>query len=139
MVSDDEPVSLGAGAIVKVVGPCKSGKSTLVAGLKAVGYAARSCSQEHSETPTMWLRIVPPDCLIFLDVSLASMRARADRSDWSEGLLATQQRRLAHARQHADLIIATDAATPQQVLGQALDFLERSGLRKTAQGFASSL
>lgn len=134
MVSDGEPASPRAGDIIKVVGPCKSGKSTLVAGLKAAGYSARSCGQEHSEAPAMWQRIHPPACLIFLEVSLETMRARVDRSDWSDDLLATQQRRLAHARQHADVIIATDKASPQAVLRQVLDFLEQSGRRKAVPG-----
>ncbi len=147
MASDDEPARLGAGDIIKVVGPCKSGKSTLVAGLQAAGYAARSCGQEHSETPAMWQRIHPPECLIFLEVSPETMRARVNRSDWSDDLLATQQRRLAHARQHADLlatqqrrlaharqhadlIVATDLASAQEVLGQVMAFLEQCGLRR---------
>lgn len=130
MASDDEPASPGAGDIIKVVGPCKSGKSTLVAGLKAAGYAARSCGQEHSETSAMWQRIHPPVCLIFLEVSLETMRARVNRSDWSDDLLATQQRRLAHARQHADLIVSTDLASAQDVLGQVMAFLEQRGLRR---------
>jgi hypothetical protein len=130
MASDDEPASPGAGDIIKVVGPCKSGKSTLVAGLKAAGYAARSCGQEHSETPAMWQRIHPPDCLVFLEVSLETMRSRVNRSDWSDDLLATQQRRLAHARQHADLIVSTDLASAQEVLGQVTAFLEQRGLRR---------
>lgn len=133
MASDAEPASPGAGDIVKVVGPCKSGKSTLVAGLKAAGYAARSCGQEHSEAPAMWQRIHPPDCLIFLEVSPATMRARVNRSDWSDELLATQQRRLAHARQHADLIVATDLASAQEVLGQVMAFLQQRGLRRMGE------
>lgn len=134
MASDDEPASPGAGDIIKVVGPCKSGKSTLVMGLKAAGYAARSCGQEHSEAPAMWQRIHPPACLIFLEVSLETMRARVDRSDWSDDLLAIQQRRLAHARRHADLIVATDEASPQEVLGQVLVFLEHLGMRRIGDG-----
>lgn len=133
MASDAEPASPGAVDIVKVVGPCKSGKSTLVAGLKAAGYAARSCGQEHSEAPAMWQRIHPPDCLIFLEVSPETMRARVNRSDWSDELLATQQRRLAHARQHADLIVATDLASAQEVLGQVMAFLQQRGLRRMGE------
>ncbi len=124
MASDGEPASPGAEEIIKVVGPCKSGKSTLAAGLSAAGYAARPCSQEHSEVPTMWQRIHPPACLIMLEVTPETMRARVERSDWSDELLAIQQRRLAHARQHADLIVATDQASPQEVLGQVIAFLE---------------
>ncbi len=130
MESDAEPASSGATAVIKVVGPCKSGKSTLVAGLRAAGYAARSCGQEHSEVPAMWQRIAPPDCLIFLDVTPETQRARVNRSDWTDDLMAIQQRRLAHARQHADLVVATDVLAPQQVLGQVLAFLEQRGLAR---------
>lgn len=130
MASDGEPASPGAAAIIKVVGPCKSGKSTLAAGLRAAGYAARPCSQEHSEVPAMWQRIHPPACLILLEASLETVRARVERSDWSADLLATQQRRLAHARQHADLIVATDQASPQEVLAQVIAFLEAHGLSR---------
>lgn len=132
MASDEEPASPVAPAVIKVVGPCKSGKSTLVAGLRAAGYAARSCGQEHSEAPAMWQRIAPPDYLIFLDVSPLQQRARVNRSDWSAELMATQQRRLAHARQHADLILSTDEAPPQEVLGRVLAFLEQRGVAPAA-------
>jgi hypothetical protein len=128
MESGVEPAGSGAIAVIKVVGPCKSGKSTLVAGLRAAGYAARSCGQEHSEIPTMWQRIAPPDCLIFLDVNPETQQARVDRSDWSEELMRIQQRRLAHARQHASLVVSTDHATPAEVLRQVEDFLTARGL-----------
>lgn len=128
MESDAEPASPDAAPIVKVVGPCKSGKSTLAAGLRALGYAARSCGQEHSEAPTMWQRIVPPDYLIFLDVTPQTQQVRVNRSDWSDDLMRTQQSRLAHARQHADLVLATDQASPDEVLRQAVAFLAQRGL-----------
>jgi hypothetical protein len=127
MPNDEEPASTQP-AVIKVVGPCKSGKSTLVAGLRAAGYAARSCGQEHSETPSMWQRIAPPDCLIFLDVTPETQRSRVNRSDWTDNLMAIQQRRLVHARQHADLVVATDVLAPEQVLGQVLAFLEQRSL-----------
>jgi hypothetical protein len=128
MESDAEPAGPGDAAVIKVVGPCKSGKSTLVAGLRAAGYTARSCGQEHSEAPTMWQRIAPPDCLIFLDVTPQTQQDRVERSDWSDELMRTQQRRLAHARQHADLVLATDYASADEVLRQAIGFLAQRGL-----------
>jgi hypothetical protein len=111
-------------ATVKVVGPCKSGKSTLVSGLTALGYSARCCGQEHSEVPTMWQRMAPARWLIYLDVSLETIRARSARADWSEEFYAQQQRRLAHARLHCDVVISTDNQTPEEVLAQAVAFLE---------------
>lgn len=115
-------------ATVKVVGPCKSGKSTLVSGLTALGYAARCCGQEHSGVPTMWQRTVPADWLIYLDVSLGTIRARSSRVDWSEELYAQQQQRLAHARLHCDLVIPTDDLTPEEVLAKAVEFLDARGV-----------
>jgi thymidylate kinase len=76
----------------------------------------------------MWQRIAPPDCLIFLDVNPETQQARVDRSDWSEELMRIQQRRLAHARQHASLVVSTDHATPAEVLRQVEDFLTARGL-----------
>lgn len=115
-------------ATVKVVGPCKSGKSSLVSGLTALGYAARCCSQEHSEVPTMWQRMAPADWLIFLDVTLATIRARSPRADWSEELYTQQQQRLAHARLHCDVMINTDDLTPEEVLAKAVEFLDARGV-----------
>ena len=108
---------------VKVVGPCASGKSTLVERLRAAGYDAHQCLQEHSYVPDMWRRINPPDVLIFVDARLDTAMRRRPRSDWSPGLLAEQQRRLAHARAHCDLYIATDELTPEQVYERACAFL----------------
>lgn len=79
----------------------------------------------------MWQRIVPPACLVFLDVSLEVMRARAGGGDWPEEVLRTQQRRLAHARQHADLVVATDDLEPEQVLRRVLSFLQQRNLPVT--------
>lgn len=117
---------------MKVVGPCKSGKSTLVAGLRQLGYAARGCAQEHSDVPTMWQRIAPAGWLIYLDVSLETIQARAQRSDWSAEILEQQHSRLAHARQHCDLLINTDDVAPAVVLDQVVNLLQRHGVQPDA-------
>lgn len=109
---------------VKVVGPCKSGKSTLAAGLIQHGYQARVCAQEHSEVPNMWQRIAPTDILIYLDVNLVSMQRRSDRRDWTQAILDQQNRRLVHARQHSDIYLATDDLSTAQVLSRVLESLE---------------
>ena len=109
---------------IKVVGPCKSGKSTLAAGLIQHGYQARVCAQEHSEVPDMWERIAPTDILIYLDVSLTSIQRRSDRDDWTQAILDRQNRRLAHARHCSDIFLATDDLSPTQVLRRVLDSLE---------------
>ncbi|MCD6290228.1 MAG: hypothetical protein J7M34_06960, partial [Anaerolineae bacterium] len=100
---------------IKVVGPCAAGKTTLVGRLRAAGYDAHHCLQEHSYVPDMWQRVNPPDVLIFLDARLDTLKRRRPRPDWSPELLAEQQRRLAHARAHCDLYLATDDLTPEQV------------------------
>ncbi len=108
---------------IAIVGPCAAGKSTLVRQLRAAGYRARHVAQEHSFAPQMWQRIGKPDLLVFLDVSFPVSMARRPDSRWTEREYREQQRRLRHARQHADLYIHTDRRTPEEVLAQVLAFL----------------
>ncbi len=109
--------------LVGVVGPCGSGKSTLIAALEARGYACRHIAQEHSFVKDMWKRISNPDVLIFLQASYPVCTARR-RLNWNESEYDEQQRRLAHAHEHADLLVDTDPLTPQEVAGRVLEFLE---------------
>lgn len=111
---------------VKVVGPCKSGKTTLVTGLRARGIPARAAAQEHSGVPTTWQRFAPARCLVYLDVSVAAMKQRSGRDDWTEEILAEQRQRLGHARQHADLIIDTADLPAEEVLRRVVAFLRES-------------
>jgi deoxyadenosine/deoxycytidine kinase len=111
--------------VIGVVGPCASGKSTLIANLKQYGIAARHIAQEHSYVADMWQRITHPDLLIFLDVSYELSNARR-RLDWSPKDYAEQQYRLRHARQNADLYIQTDVLSPDDVLHSVISFLEKS-------------
>jgi cytidylate kinase len=108
--------------LIGVVGPCGSGKSTLIAGLEGHGYRCRHIAQEHSYVQAMWQIISQPDILIYLNSSFQTSTARR-RLDWQEKDYNEQLRRLAHAREHADLAIDTDDRTPANVLQIALDFL----------------
>jgi deoxyadenosine/deoxycytidine kinase len=108
--------------LIAVVGPCGSGKSTLVAGLAALGYLCRHVAQEHSYVPHMWQRITNPDVLIYLNASFATCTRRR-RLNWSETDYLEQLRRLQHARAHADLVVETDTATAESVLEQVTTFL----------------
>jgi thymidylate kinase len=111
------------GPLIAIVGPCASGKSTLVQALRERGYNAREVVQEHSYVPTMWQRITQPDLLVYLDVSWETARQRRPTDagpDWWEKLA----RRLRHARQHADIYILTDELSPQEVLDRTLTLLE---------------
>ena len=107
---------------VAIVGPCTSGKSTLVAALNAAGYEGRHPAQEHSYVPNMWQIMVKPDVLIYLDVTIDHARQRRQIS-WGVDRLVEQAERLAHARQHADLYILTDELTSEEVTARVLDFL----------------
>ena len=113
----------GTRSLIGVVGPCGSGKSTLIAGLEPHGYVCRHIAQEHSYVQSMWQKITKPDLLIFLDASFPVSTARR-KLTWQKADHEEQYRRLAHARQHAHLVIDTDRLTPAQVLQQALDFLQ---------------
>ena len=110
--------------LVGIVGPCGSGKSTLIAALKDHGFTCRHIAQEHSYVKDMWKRITNPDALIFLQASFQVCTARR-QLNWNESDYAEQQRRLAHALEHAHLIVDTDHLTPQDVERRVLDFLEK--------------
>ena len=109
--------------LVGVVGPCGSGKSTLIAGLEKYGYPCRHIAQEHSYVPAMWQKIAKPDILIFLDASFPVSTARR-RLTWQKQDHDEQYRRLSHARQHANFVIDTDDLSPEQVLEKTLNYLQ---------------
>ncbi len=109
--------------LLGVVGPCGSGKSTLIAGLERVGYRCRHIAQEHSYVPSMWQKIAHPDFLIFLNASFEICTQRR-KLNWQMEDYAEQQRRLSHARQHANIIIETDQLSPEDILAQVLSLLK---------------
>ena len=112
----------GKTPLVGIVGPCGSGKSTLIAKLEKHGYACRHIAQEHSYVQAMWQIITKPDVLIYLHASFPISTARR-KLNWREKDHTEQLRRLAHAREHAHIIINTDDLTPDQVLAKALGYL----------------
>ncbi|MDA8212414.1 MAG: hypothetical protein M0021_11145 [Clostridia bacterium] len=112
--------------LIVVAGVCGSGKSTLVKGLQTHGYQAHSVAQEHSCAPAMW-QMTGPECLIYLDCSLETVRLRR-RIQWGEARLREQRYRLRHAREHCGLFIDTENLSIQEVLDTALDFLKESEL-----------
>jgi deoxyadenosine/deoxycytidine kinase len=108
--------------LIGVVGPCGSGKSTLIRGLEQQGYLCRHIAQEHSYVQTMWEKIARPDILIFLEASFPVSTTRR-RLNWQKTDYDEQLRRLDHARRHASLVIDTDNLTPEQVLKISLEYL----------------
>ena len=112
----------GTKALIGIVGPCGAGKSTLITGLEKHGYVCRHIAQEHSYVQAMWQIITRPQLLIYLHASFRISTARR-QLNWQEKDHTEQLRRLAHAREHANLLIETDDLTPEEVLQKALDFL----------------
>lgn len=117
----DEPVDRRK---IVVVGPCASGKSTLAAALRGLGYDVYVCGQEHSAIADLWQR-AGPDVLIALDVDLPTLRWRRGGS-WSATLYAVQRRRLASAFAVADLVLDGGALSQEMVVTQARRWLEHS-------------
>jgi ATPase subunit of ABC transporter with duplicated ATPase domains len=111
---------------VGIVGPCAAGKSTLVKSLtdQKLEVEMRHIAQEHSYVQSMWQKISKPRWLIFLDVSYPVTMQRK-KLNWSLADYEEQQRRLAHARQHADLYLMTDDFTPEQVAEKVIEFLNQ--------------
>jgi len=117
-------MNIPAGILIGVVGPCGSGKSTLIAGLEAHGYRCRHIAQEHSYVQSMWQVITKPDILIYLHSSFENCTARRSLG-WRLADYEEELRRLAHARQHANITIDTTTLQIRDVLQRALEFLER--------------
>lgn len=109
-----------------MVGPCAAGKSTLVEGLRRHGLQARQIAQEHSYVADMWQRLSRPETLVFLDASYQTC-TRRKQLRWLVREYDEQQRRLAHARDHCDILLATDELTPGEVLQRVLSELEAAG------------
>ena len=124
MVSNERVVKIEQrdSLLIGVVGVCASGKSTLIRGLESRGYRARHIAQEHSYVKDMWKRITNPDVLIFLDASYP-VTVKRRQLNWSEADWAEQQRRLSHAREHADFYIQTDQRSADEVLEEVVRFI----------------
>ena len=58
---------------IVVVGPCASGKSTLVSGLREHGYDALASGQEHSEVHHLWRRTNPDVVKAVLALAAAAL------------------------------------------------------------------
>lgn len=126
-MTEDETRRAGRGGPrVVVVGPCASGKTTLVERLKAAGVDARVSGQEHSSVRNLW-RTLDPDVLIALDLDLDTLRARRHPA-WPAKLYEVQHTRLAGAFDVADLTIDTGVASQDDVFAAAMELIARHGL-----------
>ncbi len=112
---------------VVVVGPDAAGKTELVGRLRALGYNAYSCAQDHSYVPDMWRRLARPDFLIYLDVRLETI-ARRRAIDWGQERLDELNARLAHARAHCDFYLPTDDLALSDVVDRVQITLAAAGI-----------
>ena len=101
--------------LIAIVGPCAAGKSSVVRGLQALSYNAREVAQEHSHVPAMWHHITAPDILVYLDVSYDVARQRRP-SDITRSWWERVNRRLQHARAHADFYVQTDDLAVSEIV-----------------------
>ena len=122
----DRQETLGAPRVV-VVGPDARRKTELVKRLRALGYNARSCAQDHSYVPDMWRRLARPDFLVYVDARLETI-ARRRAIDWGQKRLDEINARLAHARAHCDLYLPTDDLAPPEVVDRVQTALSRAGI-----------
>lgn len=137
-----EPPIRPDGPRVVVVGPCASGKSTLVAGLRRLGFEAAACGQEHSEIPTLW-RHSDPDVVVALEVDLETIRARRGVTEWPDWLYDAQRRRLRQAEAAAAIHIDTTVFDAEAVLelvaaqlGEDAVWEDGGGSRRRGEGTA---
>lgn len=110
--------------LVIVVGPCGSGKTTLVAWLKTQGYTARAVAQEHSVVHDLWQHGGMPDALIFLDATPPVISDRR-RNEFPAWLYDIQIERLADARAHTTLYLHTDQLVAAEVQRRVLAHLQQ--------------
>ena len=108
---------------VVVVGPCASGKTTLVENLKRIGIDARVSGQEHSAIRNLWRRL-EPDVLIALDLDLDTLRERRNPT-WPADLYSVQHVRLAGAFEAATVVINTSDTPEEDVFEQVLAIIDR--------------
>jgi cytidylate kinase len=113
---------------VAVVGPCTSGKSTLVANLKQLGFNAWCVAQEHSDVKWLW-KHKNPDFLVVLDITLATARKRRNVS-WDEHKLADQHKALADARAHCNLYLPTDNLTPEEIVTKVVEAVNEYNVKQ---------
>lgn len=116
----------GSGLRVAFVGPCGSGKSTIVHQLRALGVDARMPAQEHSGVADMWRKLLNPDLLIVLDAPNDVLRSRRPGIDLNDTVLTEERRRLAHAYAHADHSFDTSALSSEAIVEAVVGLIKET-------------
>lgn len=107
---------------VAVVGPCASGKTTLVEGLRDHGFDAWVTAQEHSAVPELWNHLAP-DVLIALTIDLETIRHRRGEH-WPSAVFKSQQERLQSAYHNAGLTLDSARHSADEVLASSIQYLQ---------------
>ncbi len=113
--------------LLGIVGPCSAGKSTLISRLHKLGFLCRHIAQEHSYVPEMWLKIVDPRVLIYLDVSY-DVSLQRKQLNFTSQEFEEQKKRLSHARQNAQVYLHTDPYSAEEVFQLVMSSLEDLGI-----------
>jgi adenylate kinase family enzyme len=106
---------------VVVVGPCASGKSTLVRNLHKKGINAFVAGQEHSAIRNLWAKR-DPDIIVALDVDLETLRKRRGET-WPSNLYRVQHERLSDAFAAATTIIDTSRVSEEEAAAQVVEIV----------------
>lgn len=118
-------VSARDAPVVVVVGPCVSGKTTLVSRLKEEGIQARCVAQEHTIIPELY-RHGPSDMVVYLDVSYEEA-ARRRPIDWGPERLKKQKSFMESCRRAADMYVHTDGLGVEEVVKQVVGVVRQRG------------
>ena len=116
-----DPTSRKSGPKVVVVGPCASGKSTLVRNLHKKGIDAFVAGQEHSAIRNLWAKR-DPDIIVALDLDLETLRKRRGES-WPSSLYRVQHERLSDAFAAATTIIDTSRVPEEVVAARVIEIV----------------
>jgi len=104
---------------IAVVGPCSSGKSTIVGRLREYGVDAYAVSQEHSIIPRLWDH-QQPDALVYLHVEYRTIQLRRGAA-WPRWIYDAQIERLRDAREHASIALDTGELTPDETVNRIIE------------------
>ena len=124
---------------IDVVGPCASGKSLLVSGLRDAGYDAHQCSQEHSDIPDMWRKFCRSDVLIYLDATIETIAPATGYRLGGERAWLHLQARLADARAHCDLLMPPTGCRPMKFYDEPCATCSGEVPLPSAQGCSCSM